>query len=70
MHIMHLIDKYWPIIGAVALYLWTAAVSTMPPKGAKWDGSTFYDWLYDFAHVTLNSRPAISSRPGAPEIGK
>lgn len=41
----------------LAGYVGTAVVSTMPAKDAEWNGRTLYAWLFDCAHMLLNSRP-------------
>lgn len=42
---------------SVVGYVGTAVVSTMPPKDSEWNGKTVYAWLFDCAHMLLNSRP-------------
>jgi hypothetical protein len=44
------------VILAAAGYVATAAISTMPQKGVKWNWETLYAWLFDFAHTLLNMR--------------
>lgn len=51
-----------PVLDTVLAYFALAFVGTMPPKGSKWDAETFYDWVYDLAHVMVNYVPA-SRRP-------
>lgn len=41
----------------IAGYVATAVISTMPPKGCEWNRDTLYSWLFDCAHMLLNSRP-------------
>lgn len=50
-------SQEWITVGTIALYVGTALISTMPPKGTVWNSDAFYGWFYDFAHMLLNSRP-------------
>lgn len=43
--------------GGAVTYVTTAIVSTMPPKDAEWSKRTIYGWLFDCAHMLINSRP-------------
>lgn len=51
----------WTTEVAIAVYVGTALISTMPPKDTKWDGQALYSWLYDCLHVMLNTRPTRGS---------
>lgn len=43
--------------GGVFTYVATAVVSTMPAKDAEWNRRTLYGWIFDCAHMLINSRP-------------
>lgn len=53
---MNTVAKYLPVLIPAVIYIGTALVNTMPPKGSTWTAQTWYDWFFDFSHMLVNSR--------------
>jgi hypothetical protein len=50
-------EQHAMAISAVALYMLSGLVATMPAKGSDFSKfATWYGWFYDYAHILINSR--------------